>query len=831
MAFTRPHIDITPFISSSDYQGQGNKIPVELRDRVQHGSRVQRELDAALNLMDIIRRETPQLSHASGSYLEVEFRPGSKADLLDLKTKNIKSGASRIGANNEKIVALYVPDGARDSLISMVRDYLTAPLTKKNNPRNQAKVEAIDAFRAARMETLWADEIEALPQDNDSEIWWGVWCWRNSTEQIVAACNQQGLLVGNPDRWLFFPEIIVVPVFSTRRSIELLTYSTGGVSELRRASDNPSFYEDDVRGEQQAWLTDLAERITWPGGDVPSVCLLDTGVNRGHVLIEPALSEADLHTVKPDWGVDDHHNHGTEMAGLILHGDLTAPLGDNSTRVLRHRLESVKLLPPDAFPANEPRSYGPITQAAIVRPEITQPGRRRAFCMAVTSDSNGARPSAWSAAMDQAAMGTMFGDEVNAPKRLIFISAGNVDEEMNAANLRPQNEYPIEDPAQAWNALTVGGYTELADIRDRGFDGYMPMAAPGQLSPHSRTSVAWPRNTPIKPEIVMEAGNRAYSPAGGDVCTLESLSLSTTGRDTAHRPIVTTHATSAATAQASRIAAQLMADHEEYWPETIRGLMVHSAEWTPFMMRQLANNPTKADHYQLIRQFGYGVPNYERATASSGNHLALVTQCEIQPFRLEGTRKFNECHYHELPIPQALLEQLENTEVQLKITLSYFVDPNPGMSATIDPQRYQSHGLRFDLRRKNEPLEEFKQRVNASERESPNVVSRAIPDDERWMLGPKSVSAGSLHCDTWTGPAIELVTRDLLCVKPVGGWCRDRSTADHCNQKRRYALIVTLKTNDSTIDLYTPIETHVATLLNINVPTEVQVQTRSANLF
>ena len=34
------------------------------------------------------------------------------------------------------------------------------------------------------------------------------------------------------------------------------------------------------------------------------------------------------------------------MAGLILHGDLTAALSDAAVRTLTHRLESVKFLPP-----------------------------------------------------------------------------------------------------------------------------------------------------------------------------------------------------------------------------------------------------------------------------------------------------------------------------------------------------------------------------------------------------------------------------------------------------------------------------------------------------
>src|SRR3984885_12653903 len=95
---------------------------------------------------------------------------------------------------------------------------------------------------------------------------------------------------------------------------------------------------------------------------------------------------------------------------------------------------------------------------------------------------------------------------------------------------------------------------------------------------------------------------------------------------------------------------------------------------------------------------------------------------------------------YDLPIPGDMLEQLENTSVELKVTLSYFIDPNPGLSANIDPQRYQSHGLRFDLQRKNETLARFKKRVNASEREDPKRAEKnGAPADQRWMLGGDSI--------------------------------------------------------------------------------------------
>jgi hypothetical protein len=510
------------------------------------------------------------------------------------------------------------------------------------------------------------------------------------------------------------------------------------------------------------------------------------------------------------------------MAGLALHGDLTAALGDQSQRRLSHRLESVKLIPPNGFDPNDPYSYGVLTQSAISLPEIAAPDRARVFCMALSNENvSGATPSSWSAAIDQAAAGTMIGDEPPAPRRLIIIAAGNTPPETDPKRLLSQDDYPIEDPAQAWNALTIGGSTDLIDVQDKGYEAWSPVTPAGALSPHSRTSVAWPQGrAPIRPELVLEAGNRAVSPSGSEILTVGSLSLLSAGKDVDRDPLVPFQATSAAAAQAARMAAQLTAAHPEYWPETIRALLVHSAEWTESMLASFNAGNGVRDNYALVRRFGYGVPSLERAAASARNYLALIAQKEIQPFLLRGDRKFNECHYYDLPIPQEILEDLGNNIIQLKVTLSYFIEPNPGLSANIDPQRYQSYGLRFDLRRKGETMTTFKTRVNASEREDPRVGPRVEPDDGRWALGPQSISAGSLHCDTWTGPAIDLLSRDMLCVKPVNGWWRMRATKEICNKATRYALIVTLKSQDVDVDLYTPIQASIEP--NVSIETDIQ---------
>lgn len=94
------------------------------------------------------------------------------------------------------------------------------------------------------------------------------------------------------------------------------------------------------------------------------------------------------------------------MAGLALHGDLVGPLAGNQPIQLSHRLESVRILPPPDLPDNDPHSYGPITQSAILLAQINNPDRDRVFCMAVTNEGrSGSDATAWSAAIDQAAAG------------------------------------------------------------------------------------------------------------------------------------------------------------------------------------------------------------------------------------------------------------------------------------------------------------------------------------------------------------------------------------------------------------------------------------------
>jgi len=337
------------------------------RIREEHGARLQAQLAAAFQGADRSRPDDDRLDPSEGVYLEVELARGSKSDELERKKPGIKPGAVQLEENDAVTVALYVPDGARPILEQIIQDYTTGPLTEVGHkPPKKDFVEPIQAFRQACLETFWTDDLAALPADAHETIWWEVWCFKPAEGRVVDVARRLGARAADRDNWLYFPEMIVVPVLASRATIELILFATIGVAELRRASASPVFFTEANRRDQYDWAANLAERTIWPDNNAPAVCLFDTGVNRAHVLLEPALSPDDMTAIHPDWGVaDDPEGHGTAMAGLVLHGDLTPLLQDDAERRLAHRLESVKILPPGGFPPNNPRSYGAITQAAV----------------------------------------------------------------------------------------------------------------------------------------------------------------------------------------------------------------------------------------------------------------------------------------------------------------------------------------------------------------------------------------------------------------------------------------------------------------------------------
>ena len=75
---------------------------------------------------------------------------------------------------------------------------------------------------------------------------------------------------------------------------------------------------------------------------------------------------------------------------------------------------------------------------------------------------------------------------------------------------------------------------------------------------------------------------------------------------------------------------------------------------------------------------------------------------------------------------------------------------------------------------------------------------------------------GSIHSDVWTGNAAQLAASGVLAVHPVTGWWRERPNLERWNRLARYSLILSLETDATNVDLYTPIANMIATTVTVD---------------
>lgn len=356
---------------------------------------------------DARRDELLSTDVEEGIGLQVEFESFPDVELAFESLSRERRGIELLNVRHDQqrtYATVFVPRGKLEHFENLIRDYLDERRDSRGRARDHRKlIDAIREIRAASLHALWTDDEAVFPSSDEEAFWWEVWLpVRGDRRSLVTAFRErataQGIRVAPGN--LEFPERTVLLAYASAGQIKRSVLMLNMIAELRRAKETADFFDSLPPGEQPEWLDDLISRTQYAStaSGVPYICLLDTGVNRGHPWISPALAEQDLHSVEPGWGTNDAHGHGTNMAGLALAGDLTEPLSGNATVEIEHRIESVKLLPHDNANYHDPRHHGYLTTEAVARPEIRAPNRRRVFMMPVTARDNRdrGRPSAWS---------------------------------------------------------------------------------------------------------------------------------------------------------------------------------------------------------------------------------------------------------------------------------------------------------------------------------------------------------------------------------------------------------------------------------------------------
>lgn len=829
----RKHILVQGPPTAEGYKPHPRKIeatkPAPPTSRPRHGKALERAFKAAVVEANKRRDEADIEVHGAvpGLYVQFESQPGVPLQVTSLEDS--RQGIEVVAVNHSKTeepeprrverATVFVPDGKVEHFLKRFEAYSKTAPKKERERRYEDMLDPVATLRLATLRGLWTDSPEAYPEENET-IWWEVWLRRhdeNELERLMEFAAAQEIEVAA--RRLMFDDRIVTLVRGTPAQLAASITVLNDLAEVRRAKETATVFVDMGPEDQGEWARELRERVTPPSAEAPAVCVLDTGVTRGHPLLEASLDADDCHACDPGWGAHDHDGHGTEMAGLALYGDLTPVLAGTHQVVLRHRLESVKILPPNGHPANPPDLYGAVTADAASRAEIQAPQRRRTFSMSVaaTDERDRGQPTSWSAAVDALAAGRSFdpttqgldylddGDEF--ARRLFVLCAGNIDEgALSVDHLARSDADPIHDPGQAWNALTVGALTEKAVINDTTWASWQPVARPGELSPWSTTGVTFADAWPIKPDVVFEGGNVVKNAQDEVDFPCPDLSLLSTHFKPADKPLVLSWATSAATAQAARLAAVVSAEYPDFWPETLRALVVHSAQWSAQMQTHLRGASGKRARAKLVQRYGFGVPSAERALRSANDALTLVAQSSIRPFA-EG--KMLELHFFDLPWPRDVLAELGAASVRLRITLSYFIEPNPGRRGWKKRHRYASHGLRFDVIGPTESPEDFRKRLNKKALEEDEAKPATGGDASEWYLGEQARNRGSLHSDILTCNAADLAERGVIAVYPVSGWWKDQPKRDRSDLGARYALVVSIETPGVDTDIWTPVAQQV----------------------
>ncbi len=147
---------------------------------------------------------------------------------------------------------------------------------------------------------------------------------------------------------------------------------------------------------------------------------------------------------------------------------------------------------------------------------------------------------------------------------------------------------------------------------------------------------------------------------------------------------------------------------------------------------------------------------------------------------------------------------LGQARVRLRVTLSYFVEPNPSRRGWKRRHCYASHGLRFELKNPIETISEFRKRLNRMALEEDEAKPKTGGGTE-WFLGTRARDKGSLRSDFWFGTAAELTETGIIGVYPVSGWWKDQPRRDRSEFGAHYSLVVSIETEAQDVDIWTPV--------------------------
>jgi len=515
------HIKIEGYSETAEYKSpKGNPIlNPKPRNRDLHGNKIYDHLNRIKEQFDslkevelpegVIRDDAIYVEFISDFDFALAF-DSFHSDAENYKYQLLNIRKEFIEKKSRYRVNVLLTEGGIGHFILKAQEYINENLIRKGEdtgkPKNNTLISNIETIQLATLEAFWTEPSENRFPEENKVVWWEVWFRKkrgvdpaSEYDKIIHQLGKVNAQISNQE--LVFPEHFIKLVKASPRQLSESLFLLDNLSELRKPKETADFFTNLNLSDKEDAVTELQGRIeNHTNVDSIAICILDSGVQNQHPLLSDFIPEQNLFSYKPeDWGTHDswpRGGHGTGMAGLAIYGNITNAMSEANNIQIFHQLESVKLI--NNRSPHDPELYGAVTLEAVNTPIITSPFRPRIYCMAVTDKDQAfyGRPSSWSASLDKIIFGN---DDENLEKHLFFVSGGNVF-------IETPDEYPdknvfesVHDPAQAFNAITIGAYTEMDTFDSEEFPDSKLLAERGGMSPANSTSIILKMIGPLNP--------------------------------------------------------------------------------------------------------------------------------------------------------------------------------------------------------------------------------------------------------------------------------------------------------------------------------------------
>ena len=562
----------------------------------------------------------------------------------------------------------------------------------------------------------------------------------------------------------------------------LLCRVTASGKAIKKCLELPEVAAVDVPPKPDLQFTDIGE-VTLdtieagapPNDDAVVICIIDSGINSGHPLLEYAT--AGSLALHPSWPDADEAGHGTSVASMAAYGDVfsrtevgnfDAPFWVTSARVLDAQGD---------FPSDV---TVPEMMESAVR-KMNETYGCRIFNISLgdpNSIYDGGKVGSWASTLDQLARDLDI---------LIIVSSGNQNK-LSDFGEGIIDKYPsylfdpssrILDPATAANVLTVGSlaHSNGLDPEDEDYVGVRPICDGHQPSPFTRTGPGI--RGAIKPDLVDYGGSSVWD--GPTKATIGGGGKSSAGVWTFHHePVERLFKARSGTSFAAPIVAHKAAILLDQYPDApanfLRAMLALSGETSEETHSCLVDFKPDAP----LMACGNGVANVDHAILSDDSRVIFYHNDEIT---------LDHFAVYEIPIPK-IFQTTKGTR-EIKVSLAF----DPPVRRTRADYLGATMGWRI-IRGSNEKdvFDKFRAWEKKTEGDPPKFPSK---NDCTTFPGSQLREKGTLQCARFEAKTDMSEYGDKYFV---AAWCRRRWAPEEI-RTQKFSIAVQLR-HSADIPLY-----------------------------